>query len=89
MTTQAIIESGMTFGPYPVGQCFYIEKSQCCFTRTLCMPDNTFFHAIFQFCFNGLGRKVLGIAHGMLLELNLTLIISFFHVNQAISEHKK
>ena len=29
MTTQAIIESGMTFGPYPVGQCFYIEKSQC------------------------------------------------------------
>jgi hypothetical protein len=29
MTTEAIIESGMTFGPYPVGQCFYIEKSQC------------------------------------------------------------
>ena len=29
MTTQAIIESGMTFGPYPAGQCFYIEKSQC------------------------------------------------------------
>ena len=29
MTTQAIIESGMTFGPYPVGQSFYIEKSQC------------------------------------------------------------
>ncbi len=29
MTTQAIIESGMTFGPYPAGQCFYIEKSAC------------------------------------------------------------
>lgn len=29
MTTAAIIESGMTFGPYPAGQCFYIEKSQC------------------------------------------------------------
>lgn len=29
MTTQAIIESGMTFGPYPAGQCFYTEKSQC------------------------------------------------------------
>jgi hypothetical protein len=29
MTTHAIIESGMTFGPYPVGQCFYIEKSDC------------------------------------------------------------
>lgn len=29
MTTDAIIESGMTFGPYPAGQCFYIEKSQC------------------------------------------------------------
>lgn len=29
MTTDAIIESGMTFGPYPEGQCFYIEKSQC------------------------------------------------------------
>jgi hypothetical protein len=29
MTTQAIIESGMTFGPYPEGQCFYIEKSDC------------------------------------------------------------
>lgn len=29
MTTQAITESGMTFGPYPAGQCFYIEKSQC------------------------------------------------------------
>lgn len=29
MTTQAIIESGMTFGPYPEGQCFYIEKSAC------------------------------------------------------------
>lgn len=29
MTTEAIIESGMTFGPYPAGQCFYIEKSKC------------------------------------------------------------
>ena len=29
MTTQAIIESGMAFGPYPAGQCFYIEKSAC------------------------------------------------------------
>lgn len=28
MTTQAIVESGMTFGPYPEGQCFYIEKSK-------------------------------------------------------------
>ena len=27
MTTQAIVESGMTFGPYPDGQCFHIEKS--------------------------------------------------------------
>lgn len=27
MTTQPIIESGMTFGPYLEGQCFYIEKS--------------------------------------------------------------
>jgi hypothetical protein len=27
MTTQAIVESGMTFGPYPDGHCFYIEKS--------------------------------------------------------------
>jgi hypothetical protein len=29
MTTAAIHESGMIFGPYPEGQCFYIEKSQC------------------------------------------------------------
>lgn len=29
MTTQAIVESGMSFGPYPAGQCFYIEKSKC------------------------------------------------------------
>lgn len=29
MTTEAIIESGMTFGPYPLGQFFYIEKSAC------------------------------------------------------------
>lgn len=29
MTTEAIIESGMTFGPYAAGQCFYIEKSAC------------------------------------------------------------
>lgn len=29
MTTEAIIESEMTFGPYPAGQCFYIEKSAC------------------------------------------------------------
>jgi hypothetical protein len=29
MTTETIIESGMTFGPYPAGQCFYIEKSAC------------------------------------------------------------
>jgi hypothetical protein len=29
MTTRAITESGMTFAPYPAGQCFYIEKSQC------------------------------------------------------------
>lgn len=29
MTTEAITESGMTFGPYAAGECFYIEKSQC------------------------------------------------------------
>lgn len=29
MTMEAIVESGMTFGPYPKGQCFYIEKSKC------------------------------------------------------------
>jgi hypothetical protein len=29
MTTEAIIESGMTFGPFPPGHCFYIEKSAC------------------------------------------------------------
>lgn len=29
MTTQDIFESGMTFGPYPEGQCFHIEKSKC------------------------------------------------------------
>ncbi len=29
MTTSAIVESGMTFGPYAPGHCFYIEKSQC------------------------------------------------------------
>lgn len=28
MTTDAILESGMRFGPYPAGLCFYIEKSQ-------------------------------------------------------------
>lgn len=27
MTTQPIVESGMTFGPYPAERCFYIEKS--------------------------------------------------------------
>lgn len=27
MTIQPIVESGMTFGPYPDGLCFYIEKS--------------------------------------------------------------
>jgi hypothetical protein len=27
MTTEPIIESGMKFGPYPEGDCFYIEKS--------------------------------------------------------------
>jgi hypothetical protein len=26
MTTEPIIESGMAFGPYPEGDCFYIEK---------------------------------------------------------------
>lgn len=29
MTTATITESGMTFGPYPAGQCFYIETSEC------------------------------------------------------------
>lgn len=29
MTTQAIIESGMTFGPFAAGECFHVEKSQC------------------------------------------------------------
>lgn len=29
MTNQTIIESGMKFGPYPAGKCFYVEKSQC------------------------------------------------------------
>jgi hypothetical protein len=28
MTTEPISESGMTFGPYPEGHCFYIEKSK-------------------------------------------------------------
>jgi hypothetical protein len=28
MTTEPIHESGMTFGPYPEGSCFYIEKSK-------------------------------------------------------------
>lgn len=28
MTTQPIIESNMTFGPYPDGRCFHLEKSQ-------------------------------------------------------------
>jgi len=28
MTTEEIIESGMKFGPYPEGHCFYIEKSE-------------------------------------------------------------
>lgn len=28
MTIQPIIESGMTFGPYPEGHCFYLEKSE-------------------------------------------------------------
>ncbi|MEG4916941.1 MULTISPECIES: hypothetical protein [unclassified Microcoleus] len=28
MTTEPISESGMTFGPYPEGDCFYIEKSE-------------------------------------------------------------
>lgn len=27
MTTQSIVESGLSFGPYPDGRCFYIEKS--------------------------------------------------------------
>lgn len=27
MTTEPIFESKMTFGPYPVGHCFYIERS--------------------------------------------------------------
>ena len=29
MTTDVIVESNMRFGPYPQGQCFYIEKSRC------------------------------------------------------------
>lgn len=29
MTTQPIIESGMTFGPYPKSRCFHIEQSNC------------------------------------------------------------
>ena len=28
MSTRMIIESGMTFGPFPENQCFYIEKSK-------------------------------------------------------------
>ncbi len=27
MTTEPIVESGLTFGPFPEGYCFYIEKS--------------------------------------------------------------
>ncbi len=29
MSTHPIVESGMTFGPFPEGTCFYIEKSAC------------------------------------------------------------
>lgn len=28
MTEHTIIESGMTFGPYPAGRCFYVEQSR-------------------------------------------------------------
>ena len=28
MTTEPIVESGMTFGPFEEGHCFYIEKSE-------------------------------------------------------------
>ena len=28
MTTRSIVESGMTFGPYPADHCFHIEKSK-------------------------------------------------------------
>jgi hypothetical protein len=28
MTTEPIVESGLTFGPFPAGHCFYIEKSK-------------------------------------------------------------
>ncbi|MBE9140051.1 hypothetical protein IQ254_23115 [Nodosilinea sp. LEGE 07088] len=28
MTTEPILESGISFGPYPSGHCFYIEKSK-------------------------------------------------------------
>lgn len=29
MTTEPILESGMQFGPFPIGECFYIEQSGC------------------------------------------------------------
>lgn len=29
MTTRSVVESGMTFGPYPEEQCFFIEASDC------------------------------------------------------------
>ena len=29
MTTQPIVESEMTFGPYPEGRCFHVEQSNC------------------------------------------------------------
>ena len=29
MTTQSIVESGMTFGPYRKCECFHIERSEC------------------------------------------------------------
>lgn len=34
MTTKAIFESGMTFGPFGEGECFFIEKSRC-YTRIM------------------------------------------------------
>ena len=60
-----------------------IVISQCGFAAALCVPNNTFAHAIVELLFDSLGGKQLRVTHDVLLYS-----IRFVHISDGVSEQE-
>ena len=72
-----------------VGQIADIEESQGSLTWTLGMPDNSLLDSFCDRFFNSTRRKILRIAHHVLLQLHLPILALFFDIDQTKAKHKE